>query len=487
MDEPAHTDVVVIGLGPGGEYAAGALAQAGLHVTGIEQRLVGGECPYFGCVPSKMMIRAGNLIAEGRRIPGLAGTAAVNPDWAPVAARIRDEATDDWDDQVAADRFTGKGGHLVRGHGRITGPGEVTVGDRVLRARRGIVINSGTEPAIPPIEGLADTPYWTNREIVKAEQVPESLIVLGGGAIGAELAQVFARFGAAVTVVESMPRLVSFEEPEASELIERIFAAEGIKIYTDAPAERVSHDGGQFTVHLGMSTVTAERLLVATGRRVDLAALGVAAIGLDEAADEIPTDGWMRAADGVWAIGDITGRGEFTHMSMYQAGIAVRDILGQGGEPADYRAVPRVTFTDPEVGSVGLTEEQARAAGLRVRTGLTQVPSSARGWIHKAGNDGFIKVIEDADRSVLVGATSAGPYGGEVLSALQVAVRAEVPLATLRNMPYAYPTFHRAIEDALSDLGSSLGSSVGSSLGSSLGPPLGPPLGPSLGSSLGSS
>jgi pyruvate/2-oxoglutarate dehydrogenase complex dihydrolipoamide dehydrogenase (E3) component len=248
---------------------------------------------------------------------------------------------------------------------------------------------------------------------------------------------------------------VSFEEPEASVLIERIFAREGITVCTDAPAERISHNGTQFSVHLGLSTRMAERLLVATGRRTDLAALGVAAVGLDARARAIPTDGWMRAADGVWAIGDVTGHGAFTHMSMYQADIVVRDILGQGGEPADYRAVPRVTFTDPEIGSVGLTEAQAREAGLRVRTGLTQVPYSARGWIHKAGNDGFIKVVEDADRSVLVGATSAGPWGGEVLSALQVAVRAEVPLATLRNMPYAYPTFHRAIEDALKSLGSS--------------------------------
>jgi len=450
--------VVVIGMGPGGEYAAGALAEAGLHVTGVEERLVGGECPYFGCIPTKMMIRAGNLIAETRRVPGMAGTSTVTPDWSPVALRIREEATDYWNDKVAADRFESKGGHLVRGRGTITGPGEVTVassvpgGSRVFRARRGIVINSGTAPAIPTVQGLAGTPYWTNREIVQTEQVPESMIVLGGGSVGAELAQVFSRFGTEVTVVEEQPRLVSFEEPEASELLERIFTREGIKVYTDAPAERIGFRDGYFSVHLGMSVLTAAQLLVATGRRSDLAGLGVAAIGLDPTAHVIATDGWMRAAEGVWAIGDVTGQGAFTHMSMYQADIVVRDILGQGGQAADYRAVPRVMFTDPEIGSVGLTSAAAREAGLRVRTGMAQVPYSARGWIHKAGNDGFIKVVEDADRQVLVGATSAGPWGGEVLSALQVAIRAEVPLATLRNMPYAYPTFYRGIEDALRSL-----------------------------------
>src|SRR5580692_1565029 len=412
MGEPEHTDVVVIGMGPGGEYEAGALAEAGLHVTGVEERLVGGECPDFGCVPPKMMIRAASLIAETRRVPGMAGASTVTPDWSPVALRIREEATDYWNDKVAADRFESKGGHLVRGRGTITGPGEVTVpsasgGARVFRARRGIVINTGTSPAIPPIQGLAGTPYWTNREIVQTEQVPESMIMLGGGAIGAELAQVFSRFGTEVTVVEALPRLVSFEEPEASELIERIFTREGIKVYTDAPAERIGHTDAGFSVHLGMSVLTAERLLVATGRRTDLAGLGVAAVGLDPSAPVIATDGRMRAAKGVWAIGDVTGKGAFTHMSTYQAGIVVRDILGQGGQAADYRAVPRVMFTDPEIGSVGLTEAQALAAGLR---------------------------------------------GGEVLSALQVAIRAEVPLATLRNMPYAYPTFYRAIEDALSSL-----------------------------------
>src|SRR5215470_10213120 len=432
-----ETDIVVIGMGPGGEHAAGRLAKAGLHVTGVEAKLVGGECPYWGCVPSKMMIRAAGLLAEARRIPGMAGAATVVPDWAPVAARIRDEATDSWNDKVAVDRFNGQGGHFVRGQGRVTGRGEVTVDSagapRVLRARRGIVIATGTEPAIPPIRGLAGTPYWTNRE-----------------AIGAEVAQVFARFGAAVTVVEALPRLLPLEEPEASELLAGVFTREGIAVRAGARAEHAGHDGRQFTVTLaGGETLAAQRLLVATGRHATIAALGVAAYGLDATARNIATDDRMRAADGLWAIGDVTGKGAFTHVAMYQAGIAVRDILGQDGPPADYRAVPRVTFTDPEIGSVGLTERAAREQGLAVRTGIARVSSSARGWIHKAGNDGFIKVIEDAQRGVLAGATSAGPVGGEVLGALAVAVHGQVPVADLRAMIYAYPTFHRGIEDAL--------------------------------------
>jgi pyruvate/2-oxoglutarate dehydrogenase complex dihydrolipoamide dehydrogenase (E3) component len=450
----AHeVDVVVLGLGPGGENAAERLATAGLSVAAVEARLVGGECPYWGCVPSKMMVRAADLLAEGRRIPGLAGRSQIYPDWAPVAHRIREEATDDWDDKVAVDRFTGTGGTLFRGRGTITAPGEVTVGGDVLRARRAIIINTGTYPFVPPIEGLAGTPYWTNREAIEATAVPGSLAVLGGGAVGAELSQVFARFGARVTVIEGSGQLLLAEEPEAGALLAEVFGREGIEVRTGTRAQAVRHDGRAFTLALSDgSEVTADALLVAAGRRTDLPGIGVGAVGVDESAHAIPVDDHLRVAPGVWAVGDVTGHGAFTHMSMYQANIVVHDILGEEVSPAEYHAVPRVTFTDPEIGSVGLTEAEARARGLDVRTSCAAVPTSARGWIHQAGNDGFVKLVADAGQGVLVGASSAGPAGCEVLSTLTLAVHARVPLRRLREMIYAYPTFHRTIETALQEL-----------------------------------
>jgi pyruvate/2-oxoglutarate dehydrogenase complex dihydrolipoamide dehydrogenase (E3) component len=438
-----NVDVVVIGMGVGGEEVAGRLAEAGLAVVGIEARLVGGECPYWGCVPSKMMIRAGNLLAEARRVPGMAGDAQVRPDWTPVARRLR-EATDDWEDTVAVDRFVRKGGRFVRGWGRVVGPGRVQVGDEVYEASRAIVVATGTTAAVPPIDGLAGTPYWTNREAIETATLPTSLLVLGGGAIGVELAQVYARFGVEVTVVEALDRLLAPEEPESSALVEKVLTAEGITVLTGVEASQVRHSG-VFELAAGDRHLTAERLLVATGRRADLGELGLDAVGLDPHAKGLTVDDRMRAGHGIWAVGDVTGRGAFTHVAMYQAGIAVRDILGEDGPPADYRALPRVTFTDPEIGAVGRTEAQAREAGIDVRVG--QSGSSARSWIH--GGEELVKLVADADREVLVGATSAGPVGGEVLGALTVAVHAEVPIETLRHMIYAYPTYHRGIEDAL--------------------------------------
>ena len=446
-------DVVVIGMGVAGEAVAGELAQAGLDVIGVESQLVGGECPYWGCIPSKMMIRAAGAITETRRVDGLAGTASVAPDWSVVAQRIRDEATDDWNDQVAVDRFVGQGGQFVRGRAELVGPGLVRVADQTITARRGVVIGTGTVASVPPVPGLADTPYWTNRDAVETTTLPESLLVLGGGAIGLELAQVFARFGVAVTIVEMADRLLAGEEPEVSAVVTDVLRDEGITVSTSAEVDRISHDGQRFELHLGDGeTLHAEKLLVATGRRVDLTGLGVEAVGLDPAARAIAVDEHLRAGEKLWAVGDVTGLGAFTHIATYQAAIAVRDILGTPGPPAEYDAVPRVTFTDPEVGAVGLTEAQARERGIRVVTGTAQVPSTARGWIHKAGNQGLIKLIVDDDTGLLVGATAAGPSGGEVLGALAVAVHGRVPVDRLRHMIYAYPTFHRGIEDALRDL-----------------------------------
>ncbi len=440
-----EVDAIVVGLGPGGEEVAGSLAEAGLEVAGIEAELVGGECPYWGCIPSKMIVRAADLLAEGRRIPGMAGSSVVTPDWSPVARRIREEATDSWDDTVAVQRFEGKGGRFVRGRARVTGPASVEVNGEAISARRALVLAAGARAWVPPM--FEAVPHWTNREAIAAEELPASLLVIGGGAIGLEIGQAMARFGTKVTIVEMADRIVAPEEPEASELIQQIVRREGMAVYTGASIERVEPSGeGGATVHLaGGTALSSDRMLVATGRRSDLAALGVGVLGLDEGARGIPVDGRMRVQPGVWAVGDVTGKGAFTHVAMYQARLCVADILGNPLPEADYRALPRVTFTDPEIGSVGLTEAQARAQGGDVTVLQESIAESARGWIHRG--EGFVKLV--ATDGVLVGATSMGPTGGEVLGLLALAVHAQVPLATMRTMIFAYPTFHRAIDSAL--------------------------------------
>jgi pyruvate/2-oxoglutarate dehydrogenase complex dihydrolipoamide dehydrogenase (E3) component len=451
-------DVVVVGTGPGGEALANKAASAGLAVVAVEKHLVGGECPYYGCIPSKMMLRAADALAEAHRAGQLAGDVTVSPSWAPVAKRIADEATDNWDDEVAVRRLLDAGATVLRGSGRLDGRRRVVVTpsdgspEIAIDARVGVVLNPGTRPAAPPIAGLAGTPYWTNREALQTTEVPAELIVIGGGPIGCELTQVFARFGSRVTLIQRGPRLLPADEPEASALLEKVLVDEGVRVLTGAEPTEVQYAEGRFSLRLADGQrVSGDRLLVAAGRTPNLDGLGLESVGLEPKALEV--DERMRAGGddaGLWVIGDVTGHGAFTHVSMYQSEIALRDIRGVAGPPAAYHAVPHTTFTDPEVGGVGLTEEAARRQGLSVRVGQADLGASSRGFTHGPGAIGFVKLVE-AD-GVLVGATAVGPAGGEILAALTLAVHARVPVATLRSMIYTYPTFHRTIESALADL-----------------------------------
>lgn len=452
MGERVQCEVVVLGLGPGGQGLATSLAEAGVDTVGVEMHLVGGECPFYGCTPSKLMIRAADHVAMVHRADRLAGPSTVSPDWSRPAGRITDEATKGWTDDANAKALQESGVRLVRGHGRLVAPGVVEVEGVEYEASRGVVLNTGTEPLVLPIDGLADTPYWTNRDVVQVTDLPRSLVVLGGGPIGCELAQAIARFGVEVTVVEADDRLLAVEEPESSEVVTRLFEAEGITVHTGVEVDRVEHDG-RFVLTAGELRVEAERLLVAAGRSNNLRDVGLEAVGLDPDADSVPTDARMRAGDRLWAIGDITGHGRYTHVSNYQAEVVEADILGGDGPLADYRAVSRVTFTDPEIGSVGLSEAQAREQGLDVRTGFADLSETSRGWLDGVGNQGHVKLVADAGTGLLVGATAMGPTGGDLVAMLALAIHAEVPPATVRRMHFAFPTYHGAVMTALDDLG----------------------------------
>ena len=456
MSDTREVDVVVVGLGPGGEAVASGAAQAGLEVIGIDRRLVGGECPYYGCIPSKMMLEAAHRLQTARSLDGVAGSADVRPDFAPVATRIRDEATTDWDDQAAVDRLTDSGASFVRGEARLTGPRQVEVDGTTYTARVGVVLNVGTQPATPPIEGLADTPFWTNQDVVKATEVPATMAIIGGGPIGVEIAQAFAGFGCQVTLLEGGERILGPDEPEASAAIAEVLGEQGVRILDHADIQRVDHADGTFTVSVesGGQTleITADRLLVAAGRKTQLQGIGLETVGVDPDAHRLDIDERCRVvgAEGLWAVGDVTGKGAFTHVSMYQSAIVVPDLQGEDGPTGDYRAVPHVTYTDPEVAGVGMTEKAAREAGLNINVGSYDLGASTRGWI--AGSTGMAKLIEDADRGVLVGGTVVGPAAGEILAMLTVAVHAEVPVEKLLSMIYAFPAFHRGVENAVKAL-----------------------------------
>jgi pyruvate/2-oxoglutarate dehydrogenase complex dihydrolipoamide dehydrogenase (E3) component len=447
-------DVICIGAGPCGEAVARELAGAGLTLAVVEEHLVGGECPYWGCIPSKTLLRSAEVLKEAERARALAASRVEwDVDIARIAARARWMARD-LDDSRAAEAIE-RDATLLRGHGALVGPRRVEVDGVGLTARRGVVVCTGSSPAVPPIPGLATLARWTNRDAVLAPELPASLAVMGGGAVGVELAQAYARFGSRVTLVEGSPRLVPSEEPEASELLRRHLEADSITVLTGARASAVAAAGPGGAVSLtlnGAGPVSAHRLLVATGREPNLAGFDLAAAGV-----RTGPRGWVEvdrrtllAADGIWAGGDINGIGGFTHLADYHGTLIGRAIRGRGARPASHTAVPRVTFTDPEVASVGLTEAQAREQGLDVRVVRADPGEAARGYIQDF-RDGLVKVIVDAGRGVLAGATIVGPRAGEIVGELALVLRAEVPVGVLADTIHAFPTFSRVLQGVLDE------------------------------------
>jgi pyruvate/2-oxoglutarate dehydrogenase complex dihydrolipoamide dehydrogenase (E3) component len=435
-------DVVILGAGPAGEVCAGRLGDAGLETAIVEPHLIGGECSFYACMPSKALLRPGELLAEVRRIPGVSEAVTGELDVAAVLER-RDEIIHGLDDSGMEPWLEEKGVTLVREPGRLDGERRVIAGDDALVARKAVVVATGTDALIPPIDGLRDAEPWTNREATTAKEVPERLVILGGGVVGVEMAQAYRSFGSQVTLIEAGDRVLSREEPFASEDVQQALTDAGVDILTNVKATAVRAADGEVEVDLESGgPARGDQLLVAIGRRPNTTDIGIDSVGL-EPGKPIEVDDSMRANDWLYAIGDVNGRALLTHMGKYQARVAADVILGEDASCLliDGQQSPRVVFTDPQVAAVGYTLGAAKAAGLNVRAADVATQGNAGATFYgRNSSAGTSRLVVDEDRGIIVGATFTGPEVAEFLHAATVAVVGEVPLTRLFHAIPSFPT-----------------------------------------------
>jgi len=434
-------DAIVVGGGPAGEVCAGRMAAHGLKVALVERELVGGECSYYACMPSKALLRPGELVDEAGRVPGV--RLAQPPLDPPRVLARRDEVIHDLDDSVQLPWLEKRGIELVRGQARLDGERRVRVGDEVLLARRAVVIATGSTAALPPIPGLAEAAPWTNREATTAKAVPGRLLMLGGGVVGVEMAQAYATLGASVALVEALPRLIAREEEFASEEVADGLRARGVDVQLGTKAVAASRGDRQVRLELeGGKALTGDELLVGVGRRPNTTELGLETVGL-EPGENVEVDDRLRAGDRDWlyAIGDVNGRALLTHAGKYQGGVAADVIAGRDVRAtADGPVSPRVVFTDPQVSAVGHTVASAHEAGLDVRAVDVPTASVAGSSFRGRNAPGTARLVLDERRGVIAGATFTGPETAELLHAATIAFVAEVPLDRLRHAIPAFPT-----------------------------------------------
>ena len=440
---------IVIGAGPGGQHCAGHLAGAGLRVAIVERELVGGECDYWACMPSKTLLRPGEALQAARDAPGAREA---------VSGGVRAEAAFEWrnfmvsgyDDARKAERLEEQGIDVLRGAARLAGPGHVMVGDDEHSAEH-VVIATGSEPVIPPVPGLRELEgVWTNREATALTEVPGRLLVLGGGPVGVEMAQALRRMGASVVLVEGADHVLAREPRQLGDALGEALRADGIELCFGQHASAARREGDDYVLEFAeRAELRGDRLLVATGRRPRTEGLGLETVGIEPTRQGIPVDARLNAADGVWAIGDATGIWPLTYVSKYQGRVVAANILGRPRE-ADYSAVPRVVFTDPQAASVGEAEGE-----LTATVSLAEVPRSSTYTRAYDTKPGFMTLVSDGER--LTGACALGPEAGEWLQQATLAIRARVPLTVMEDVIQPFPTFSEVFLHVLTDLANAPG------------------------------